>query len=85
MLFNSYTFLFVFLPVCLLGFWLVTGPAGKERRAAGWLVLMSLVFYAWWEPSYLLLLAASIGLNLSAAHILLRLRTRPEWSRKVLA
>ena len=85
MLFNSYTFLFVFLPVCLLGFWLVTGPAGKERRAAGWLVLMSLVFYAWWEPSYLLLLAASIGLNLSAAHILLRLRTRPDRSRKVLA
>lgn len=85
MLFNSYTFLFVFLPVCLLGFWLVTGPTGRERSATAWLVLMSLVFYGWWEPSYLLLLAVSIALNLSAAHLLLGLRTRPERSRTALS
>ena len=50
MIFNSYTFLFLFLPVCLGGFWLATRPGAAERQALGWLVLMSLVFYAWWEP-----------------------------------
>jgi alginate O-acetyltransferase complex protein AlgI len=72
MLFNSYTFLFLFLPLCLLGYWVATRE--RVRRPRGWLILMSLTFYAWWEPAYLLLLAASITLNYGAAHALMRAR-----------
>ncbi len=49
MLFNSYTFLAVFLPLTLLVFqWL---RRGNLRVAMGWLVLMSLVYYGWWNPN----------------------------------
>ena len=85
MIFNSYTFLFLFLPVCLGGFWLATRPGAGERQALGWLVLMSLVFYAWWEPVYLLLLAGSVGLNLVMAHLIVRWRERPARSHALLA
>ena len=62
MLFNSHIFLFGFLPVCLLVFfWL--GNRGRLEAAMAWLVLASLFFYGWWNPVYLVLLGASIGVN----------------------
>ncbi|HEY0797984.1 MAG TPA: MBOAT family O-acyltransferase [Candidatus Baltobacteraceae bacterium] len=62
MLFNSFVFLFAFLPVTLVVFfWL--GARGYRRTALGWLGVMSCVFYAYWKPSYLVLLLASIGFN----------------------
>jgi len=61
MLFHSTTFLFVFLPVVLAGFYLVvragTGPA------IAWLTLASLVFYAAWDWRFLGVLLPSILLN----------------------
>lgn len=48
MLFNSYNFLFVFLPIVLIGFQLLRGF--RFRFAVSWLVLMSLVYYGWWNP-----------------------------------
>jgi alginate O-acetyltransferase complex protein AlgI len=65
MLFNSPEFLFGFLPVALLGFFLLArwGPA----PALAWLVLASLFFYAWWNPVWLPLMLASIVVNLLAA------------------
>jgi uncharacterized protein (TIGR03382 family) len=49
MLFNSYTFLFGFLPVVLAGFYVL----GARRRewALLWLIAASLVFCAWWRRS----------------------------------
>ncbi|MGB4910583.1 MAG: MBOAT family protein [Candidatus Dechloromonas phosphoritropha] len=61
MLFNSYTFLLAFLPVTVLGFFLV-GRFGKAA-GAGWLAACSLFFYAWWDYRYLILLLASICAN----------------------
>ena len=62
MLFNSYLFLFVFLPVVLAGFFLLRG--WEPRRAPyWWLLAASLVFYAWPRPAHLLLLGASIVVN----------------------
>lgn len=61
MLFNSYAFLFVFLPVTFAVFFL-TARAGN-KLAAGWLAAMSLFFYAWWNPPYVTLLLASILFN----------------------
>ncbi|BCX49869.1 alginate O-acetylation protein [Haloferula helveola] len=49
MIFNSYTFLLLFLPLTLLGFHLVAKR--KVRVGFAWLVLMSLVYYGWWNPN----------------------------------
>lgn len=62
MLFNSYEFLFLFLPVSLLGFFMF-GHAGRRLAAIVWLGLVSLFFYSWWNPVYVGLLLASIGFN----------------------
>lgn len=62
MLFNSYVFIFVFLPVTLLGFHLI-GGRGHHRVAVAWLVGASLFFYGWWNPAYLGLMLASILFN----------------------
>jgi D-alanyl-lipoteichoic acid acyltransferase DltB (MBOAT superfamily) len=50
MLFNSYTFLLLFLPVAVIVFQLLRGSGAPLRVAMGWLVLMSLLYYGWWNP-----------------------------------
>lgn len=65
MLFNSYTFIFVFLPIALIGFHLI-GNRGHHRIAISWLVGASLFFYGWWNPAYLGLILASIIFNYAA-------------------
>jgi alginate O-acetyltransferase complex protein AlgI len=62
MLFNSYIFLFIFLPVTLLGFLLFSRIAGP-KYGKGWLTLASLFFYGWWNPIYLGLIIPSILAN----------------------
>ncbi|MFM8333415.1 MAG: MBOAT family O-acyltransferase [Candidatus Methylumidiphilus sp.] len=61
MLFNSYEFIFLFLPVTLLGF-LFLGKWNK-RFAATWVALASLFFYGWWNPAFVALLMGSITFN----------------------
>ena len=69
MLFNSYTFLVLFLPLTLVVFQLLR--RGSQRMAMGWLVLMSLVYYGWWNPDpskpwtpfYLILICTSCTIN----------------------
>ena len=83
MLFNSYEFIFGFLPVVLVGFYLL----GARRRdwALLWLTLASLGFYAWWRPINVLLIAPSILINLGLARLLERHReARPSLARAVL-
>ena len=62
MLFNSKEFIFVFFPITLLVF-IYLSNRGWFRQSLAWLVLASLVFYAWWKPIYLLLIGASILFN----------------------
>ncbi len=62
MLFNSYIFIFLFLPIVLVGFYLI-GEYLNKRLALSWLVIASLLFYAWWNPAYLVLIVASIIFN----------------------
>lgn len=85
MLFNSTEFLFVFLPVSLAGFYLL-GPISRTS-ANRWLILVSLVFYAWWRPVNVLIIAPSIVVNYIIARILLRLndsKGSPGTSKAVL-
>ncbi len=65
MLFNSYHFLFLFLPVTLLGYQ-VLGRFGR-RAVMLWLAAASLVFYAAWNPPIVVLLILSTLLNFLVA------------------
>ena len=62
MLFNSFEFLFLFLPATW-GVWRVLCRMHAARASLQLLLAASLFFYAWWNPPYLLLLAASICVN----------------------
>ncbi|MGI5977473.1 MAG: MBOAT family O-acyltransferase [Candidatus Limivicinus sp.] len=62
MLFNSYIFLLEFLPLCLLGYFLLN-RLGRKRLAMLFLFGMSLWFYGYNNPKYLILILASICIN----------------------
>ncbi|MBE6470836.1 MAG: MBOAT family protein [Coriobacteriaceae bacterium] len=59
MVFSSSVFLFVFMPVFFILYFLC--PNRKVKNT--WLLLASLVFYAWGEPVYILLMLVSIVTN----------------------
>ena len=58
MLFSSITFLFIFLPLTLLLYYLV--PVRMKNYV---MLAASLIFYAWGEPVYIILMILSIILN----------------------
>ncbi|MBC3920299.1 MBOAT family protein [Undibacterium sp. CY18W] len=62
MLFNSFGFLFAFLPVTL-AVWLFLQKRAGLRIALSWLVIASLFFYAVWDVRYLAVLLTSISIN----------------------
>ncbi len=74
MLFNSYVFLFFFLPTTIAVFFTLSGFRFL-RTAAAWLALVSIFFYGYWNPSYVILLMASIAVNFSAGHVILKYRS----------
>jgi len=61
MLFNSYVFLLLFLPLAVLSFYFLD----RWSRTAALLALagFSLFYYAWWNAAYLPLLLCSIAVN----------------------
>lgn len=59
MVFSSFTFLFIFLPLVLLTYFL----AKKRKYRNIVLLVFSLIFYAWGEPIYVLLMILSIVVN----------------------
>ncbi len=63
MLFNSYIFIFVFLPVVFCGYYLVGRLNNGNNLSKWWLITSSLVFYGYWEISYLPLITGSILFN----------------------
>ena len=62
MLFNSYVFIFLFFPIVLLGYYL-TGRFGKNRLGNIFLIGMSLWFYGYYTPRYLIIICSSIVFN----------------------
>ena len=65
MLFNSYSFLFLFLPLLLLC-WRLAAGFGSARLSMV-LLLFSTVFYALWGLPFLLLLAGILIMNYAFA------------------
>jgi len=82
MLFNSFPFLFVFLPIVLVGFQLL-GRLGRIA-AVGWLAMASLVFYAYWNKGFLLLLLGSIVFNFFCAQVIARASSSSGRGRRIL-
>lgn len=81
MQFASYSFLLVFLPASLLGYFLLAKRV-SPRAGIAWLTVASFVFYGLWHIGYAVLLAASILWNFlfgrwilqQRDHVLLRKR-----------
>jgi alginate O-acetyltransferase complex protein AlgI len=78
MQFNSFEFIYVFLPVTLILFFSAAFLAGG-RTAIAVLVIASLLYYTWWEPIYFFLMAGSILFNYAIGYYLV---SKPTERRK---
>lgn len=70
MLFNSYPFLFAYLPAVLLTFFGLS-KLKLTQMAKGWLLLSSLFFYGYWDLRFLPLLIGSILFNYGCGYQIL--------------
>ena len=71
MLFNSYIFILLFLPIAVTGYFLFN-HFHKDQLAKVFLLGMSLWFYSYFNVKYLPVILLSIGLNYLAGLFLLR-------------
>ena len=78
MLFNSYEFIFLFLPVAFTVFYLIAGK--NHNGALAWLALVSLFSYGYWSLYALPILIGSIIFNYSCSLFL----ASPETKRRKL-
>lgn len=76
MLFNSVEFIVFFLPITLALFYFLKAK-GLHRFTTGFLVVASLFFYGWWNPSYLILIIISMGANFHLAKIVSNQKHKP--------
>lgn len=70
MVFSSLTFLYIFLPLCLVAYFLT----GKIKVRNFILLLFSLVFYAWGEPKYIFLMLAVTAVDYAAGLLIEKFR-----------
>jgi alginate O-acetyltransferase complex protein AlgI len=77
--FSSTIFLFIFLPLCLLGYYLV-----RPKLRNIFLLVMSLGFYAWGEPRFVFVMMGSIVANWLLGLVIHRLRDRRPAARAAL-
>jgi len=70
MLFNSYSFIFLFMPLALAGYEVASRIS--QRAVVLWLGFASFVFYGWWQPALVIILAGSVLLNYTAAALISR-------------
>lgn len=67
MLFNSYVFIYLFLPLTLFGFNYFKSVNGRIQ----WLILASIFFYGYWDPRFLPLILFSILFNYIISYLIL--------------
>jgi alginate O-acetyltransferase complex protein AlgI len=77
-LFNSFSFLFLFLPVVVVLYWLI--PRGYPRLT--FLIVASCVFYGLWDWRYVALLLVTTLVDWAAGHFIVRME--PGRRRKLL-
>ena len=74
MLFNSYIFVFLFLPLCLVGFYILQNK--QATLAKVWLTCFSLWFYGYFNQYYLLIMICSIIGNYFIHCLIVRARNK---------
>ena len=79
MLFSSLTFLFAFLPVTIFLYFIA-----KDKYKNFILLIASLIFYAWGEPKYIILMLLSIIVNYFVALSIHRRRREKAKKRGLL-
>lgn len=83
MLFNSFQFIFLFLPLVLIGYYSASKFAGRDL-AKLILVAMSMFFYAYWKLEYLPILLVSILCNFLCGRALATMDLGKKNQRKFL-
>ena len=87
MLFNSYEFLFLFLPITFGVYFILNGKR-LLLAANSWLLFASLFFYSWWNVKYLPLLLGSILFNYTVGNLMTdyeSLRKKPVSKKSILS
>lgn len=83
MLFNSYYFIFLFLPIALIGYYALN-YVNLYRAAGIYLIGMSLWFYGYFNISYLLILIGSIIANFFFAKLMTYFSGKPSLQKSIL-
>ncbi len=78
MLFNSYLYIYLFLPVSVAVYFLLYRRSSAAAR--WWLISCNLVYYGWWDPRYLLLFGLSLAGNYCAGHLILAKMKNPRFA-----
>lgn len=78
MLFNSFEFLFVYLPITFAAFFLL--GRFSQRAAVLWLAAASIGFYSYWNPAHVPVLVCSILANFTAGVLMINGR----WNRRAV-
>ena len=81
MLFNSFEFLLLFLPLTLVGFYFLARFRSVPLVLA-WLVLCSLFFHGYWKASYTWLFLCSMVVNYLFGLACLPALGKPAWQRR---
>lgn len=79
MLFNSQFFIFVFVPTTL-AIYFALGSLSRVW-ALRWIVVASLIFYAWWRPANVLIIVPALIINYMVARLIVRFRDSEQFGK----
>lgn len=85
MFFNSFPFIFIFLPISIIFYFILVKRHGLFGQI--WLAIVSLIFYGLLTPEYLPLLLVSIAFNYSIGSIIIKSlndSTLQKWTKPTL-
>ena len=83
MLFNYYYFIFLFLPIALAVYYVIN-YVNQNRAANIFLIIMSLWFYGYFNPSYLPIICGSIVVNFLLAKAMEYFSEKPGIKKSIL-
>ena len=83
MLFNSYEFIFLFLPITFFVYFYLNSKRLTEI-SKGFLVFSSLFFYSWWNIIYLPIILVSMLFNYVIGNTLSSSETKKSFNKKVI-
>ena len=87
MLFNSFEFIFLFLPITLVVFFWIGSRTENVKRQLPilWLVIASLIFYGRWKPLNLVLIIFSIVVNYRLGYLLGHVIAKPTTKKLIVS